>query len=124
MALDALLGLIHFPIMVSALIFLGISIVVIIIHKPKMWFRLHILTSAVGIILAIIGVLTLNALLLDIPHGVIGLIILILLIIELAVGFFARKTKDKRIRLLHIWVSRTIYIVALITAILGLINFL
>lgn len=124
MALDALLGLIHFPIMVSALIFLGISIVLIIIHKPKIWFRLHILTSAIGVILAIIGVLTLKALLLEIPHGVIGLTILILLNIELVVGFAARKTKDKRIRLLHIWASRTIYVIALITAILGLIFFL
>lgn len=124
MALDDLLGLVHFPIMVSALIFLGISIVLIIIHKPKMWFRLHILTSAIGAILAIIGVLTLNALILAIPHGVIGIIILILFNIELVVGFLARKTKDKRIRLLHIWASRTIYIIALITAILGLVYFL
>ena len=124
MALDDLLGLVHFPIMVSALIFLGISIVFIIIHKPKMWFRLHILTSAIGVILAIIGVLTLNALLLEIPHGVIGLVILILLNIELVVGYVARKQKDKRIRLLHIWASRTIYIIALITGILGLIYLL
>lgn len=105
MALDALLGLVHFPIMVSALIFLGISIVLIIIHKPKMWFRLHIVTSAVGVLLALIGVLTLNALILVIPHGIIGLIILILLFIELVVGFLARKTKDKKIRLLHLWAS-------------------
>ena len=124
MALDALLGLVHFPIMISALIFLGISIVLIIIHKPKMWFRLHIVTSAVGVTLALIGVLTLNALILVIPHGIIGLIILILLFVELVVGFLARKTKDKKIRLLHLWASRTIYIIALITAILGLIYFL
>lgn len=124
MALSDLLQFPHFYLMILAAIFLTISIILVTIHKPKKWFYLHILSSSAGVVLTVMGILILMNLNLTIPHSILGLITLIFLIGELIGGFIARKTKDKRIRTFHLWLSRVIYIVVLVTLILGIIIFI
>ena len=124
MALSDLLQFPHFYAMLIAVIFLTISIILVTIHKPKKWFYLHIFCSTTGITLTIIGVILLMGLNLTIFHGVVGLIAIIFLIGELIAGFIARKTKNKRIRSFHLWVSRIIYIVVLIAVFLGILTLL
>jgi len=124
MALSDLLQFPHFYVMIIAVIFLTISIILVTIHKPKKWFYIHIFCSFTGTILTIVGILLLTGLDLTIPHGVIGLIAIIFLIGELISGSTARKLKNKKIRSIHLWVSRIIYIIVLIAVVLGIIFFL
>lgn len=120
MALSDLLQFPHFYLMVIAVACLTFSILLVTIHKPKKWFYFHIFFSSTGTVLAIIGVILLMALNLTIIHGVIGLIVIIFLIGELIGGSVARRLKNKKIRTLHLWISRIIYIVVIITLILGI----
>jgi hypothetical protein len=124
MALTDLLQFPHFYVMLIAVIFLTFSIILVTIHKPKKWFYLHIFCSTTGTLLTIVGVILLMGLNLTIIHAILGLIAIIFLIGELIGGFIARKTKDKRIRLFHLWASRIIYVVVLIAVVLGIINFI
>jgi hypothetical protein len=109
--------------MLLGVIHLSISILLIILHKPKKWFTLHVIFASTGIELIIIGLLILNALILDIPHGILGLIVVIVLISELVGGIIAVKKKNRNLRKAHIWISRIIYILVLIAVILGFIYF-
>lgn len=123
MLLVDLLQFPHFIVMILGVIHLSIAMLLVVFHRPNKWFTLHVIFAATGIELIIIGLLILNALILNIPHGIFGLIIVVLLIGELIGGFFAVKTKDKNIRKAHIWLSRIVYILALFAIILGLISF-
>lgn len=123
MALIDLLQFPHFIVMLIGVIHLSIAILLVAFHKPKKWFTLHVIFAITGMELIIIGLLILNALVLDIPHGILGLIVVIVLIGELIGGLIAVKTKDKNIRKAHIWISRMIYILVLIAVILGIIYF-
>jgi hypothetical protein len=110
--------------MLTAVIFLTISIILVTMRKPKNWFYIHIICSTTGTLLTIVGIILLMVLNLTILHGVLGLIAIIFLVGELIAGSIARKKKDKRIRSLHLWVSRIIYIVVLIAVVSGIINFI
>ena len=55
MGLTELLQLPHFPVMLLAVIFLTLSLVIVILHKPKQWFRLHVIFAATG------GILTMQS---------------------------------------------------------------
>ena len=109
--------------MVTGVIHLTIAIILVVVHKPKKWFPLHVIFAATGIELIIVGLLILNALILDIPHGILGLIVVTVLIGELIGGYIAVKKKNRNIRKAHIWISRIIYIFALVAVILGIIYF-
>ena len=124
MALSDLLQFPHFYAMMIAVIFLTISIILVTIRKPKSWFKIHIFCSTTGTLLTIVGVILLMGLNLTILHGVFGLIDIIFLVGEIIGGVIARKKKDKRMRSLHLWISRIIYITVLIATILGISYFI
>ena len=124
MALSDLLQFPHFYAMIIAVIFLTISVILVTIRKPKGWFKIHILCSTTGTLLTIIGVILLMGLNLTILHGILGLIAIIILVGEMIGGFIARKKKDKRIRSLHLWISRVIYITVLVAVVLGISYFM
>ena len=120
MGLTELLQLPHFPVMLSALIFLTLALVLVILHKPKQWFRLHIIFASTGGILAIIGLLILAMLILNLNHAILGITTFSILIGTLIIGSIAVKTKIKNVRLTHIWVSRVVYILTIVTVVLGI----
>ena len=120
MGLTELLQLPHFPVMLSAIIFLTLSLVMVILHKPKWWFRLHVIFAATGGILAIIGLTILAGFILNLNHAIIGLITFITLLWTLLMGTIAVKTKVKNLRLTHIWMSRVVYIITLVTVVFGI----
>ena len=124
MTISDLLQFPHFYVMLTAVIFLTISVILVTIRKPKNWFYIHIFCSTTGTLLTIVGIILLMALTLTILHGVLGLIAIIFLVGELIGGFIARKKKDKRIRSLHLWIIRIVYIVVLIAVVLGISYFL
>ena len=124
MALSDLLQFPHFYAMIIAVIFLTISIILVTVHKPKKWFSIHIFCSSTGTLLTIVGIILLMGLNLTLLHGVLGLIAIIFLIGELVGGFVARKLKNKKIRSMHLWISRIIYLVVLIAVILGISYFI
>ena len=124
MALIDLLQFPHFIVMLAGFFHLSIAILVVAFHKPQKWRILHFIFAGTGVELIAIGLLILSGLILDIPHGIIGLIVTIILIGELVGGYIAVKTKEKRIRLVHIWISRIIYIITLIVIILGIMNYI
>jgi len=124
MAISDLLQFPHFYSMIIAVIFLTISIILVTIRKPKKWFYIHIFFSTAGTLLTIVGIILLMGLNLTILHGVLGLIAIIFLVGELISGFVARKLKNKKIRSIHLWISRIIYIVVLVAVVLGISNFL
>lgn len=124
MALVDLLQFPHFIVMLAGFIHLSIAMLLVAFHKPKKWYSLHIIFATTGVELIVIGLLILSGLILDIPHGIIGLVVAIILISELIGGYIAVKTKEKRIRLAHIWFGRVIYIIILVVIILGIINFI
>ncbi|NVM38008.1 MAG: hypothetical protein HWN81_20610 [Candidatus Lokiarchaeota archaeon] len=124
MALVDLFQFPHFIVMLVGFIHLSIAMLLVAFHKPKKWYSLHLIFAATGVELIVIGLLILSGLILGIPHGIIGLIAAIILIGELIVGYIAIKTKERKIRITHIWVSRVIYIVTLVALILGVLNFI
>ena len=123
MALVDILQFPHFIVMLLGVIHLSIAILLVAFHKPKKWFSLHVIFASSGIELIIIGLLILNALVLDIPHGILSLIVIIVLIGELIGGIVAVRTKERNIRKAHIWISRITYILTLFAVILGIISF-
>jgi hypothetical protein len=124
MALIDLLQFPHFIIMLIGIIHMTISILLVILHKPKNWSVLHKIFALTGVELAVIGLLILSGLILEIPHGILGLIVAIILLAELIVGFVAVKMKKREVRLSHIWIGRLIYITLLVALFLGIIYFL
>ena len=124
MGLAELLQLPHFPVMITAIIFLTIAILFIIIHKPKIWFSLHVIFASSGIILAIVGLYLLDSLILILNHATIGLITFLILLGTTLIGTIAYRIKKKNIRLIHIWISRVIYIISIVTVVLGIGFFL
>ncbi len=120
MGLTELLQLPHFPVMLSAVIFLTLSLVMVILHKPKQWFRIHVIFAATGGILTIIGLIILAGFLLTLNHAILGVITFSALIGTLIIGSIAVKTKVKNLRLTHIWMSRVVYIITLVTVVLGI----
>ncbi|MFX1503323.1 MAG: hypothetical protein ACFFDH_20340, partial [Promethearchaeota archaeon] len=88
------------------------------------WRTLHFIFAATGVELILIGLLMISALILNIAHGIIGLIVVIILISELIAGYVAVKATNKRIRYAHIWVSRVLYMVMLILILLGIFYFI
>ncbi|MFX1457494.1 MAG: hypothetical protein ACFFDB_19165 [Promethearchaeota archaeon] len=110
--------------MIIAIAFLTTSIILVTIHKPKKWFYLHIFFSTTGTVLAIIGVILLMVLNLTILHGALGLFVILFLVGEVIGGSVARKIKNKKLRSLHLWISRIIYIVVIINLILGISFFI
>jgi len=114
----------HFILILIGIIFLSLSLLFVIIHKPKKWFLLHVISATIGIVLSIIGIAILSALILTIPHGILGLLAIIFLVYALVVGIIARNLKKKNLRLAHIWTSRFIYLLTLIALILGILSFI
>jgi hypothetical protein len=107
-----------------AVIILTLAIAMVIFHKPKKWLLLHKILAIIGVTLSLIGVITLGGLVLAIIHGILGIIVLIILIGDLFGGWIAIKLKDRRMRLVHIWASRIVYVVTLVVLVLGVLNFI
>ncbi len=124
MALVDLLQVPHFIIMLIGFIHISVAMLFVAFHKPKNWRILHFCFAATGVELILIGLLILSGLILHIAHGIIGLIVVIILIGDLIGGYVAVKTKDSRIRFVHIWASRVLYVVMLIVIILGIFYFI
>lgn len=124
MALIDLLQFPHFIVMLIGIIHMTISILLVILHKPKNWSILHKIFALTGVEFAVIGLLILSGLILDIPHGILGLIVAIILLVELIVGYVAVKMKKRKVRLTHIWIGRIIFIAVLVAFFLGIIYFL
>ena len=123
MALVDLLQFPHFIVILIGIISLTISILFVLTHKPEKWFILHKLTTIIGIFLVSVGVIILGSLNLLIVHGIIGLISVVVLILTLIIGLIANKKKRKNLISIHIWLSRVIYTIAIITAITGILAF-
>lgn len=125
MVLQDLLLFPHFWGMLTVEILLGLSVAMVLLHKPKSWRKLHMIFTGLAIILVIIGVI-LVGLNLAIPHGIFGLITLILLAGAGIGGIVAiKKAKNKKqIRNAHIWLGRIIFILATISLLFGILNFL
>jgi len=124
MSIIALFQFPHFILILIGICLISISLILVAFHKPKKWFPLHTIFAATGILLTIIGVAILSGLTLVIPHGILGLISIIILVYSIVAGLVAYKMKKKNIRLTHIWVGRIIYIVTLVALILGIISFI
>ena len=120
----ALITFPHFFIMLLAIIFFTGSIVMVVTHKPKNWLILHKFFASLGVLTAIIGIISLGGLVLEIFHGILGLIITITFISVIFVGLIAIKKKERKIRAAHILISRIIYIISLFLVILGIITLL
>ena len=121
---NALITFPHFFIMLLAIIFFTGAIVMVVTHKPKNWFVLHKFFASVGVLTAIIGVISLGGLVLEILHGILGLTITIIFIGVTFVGLIAIKKKERKIRSAHILISRIIYITSLFLVILGIFTIL
>lgn len=124
MAVIALVTFPHFIIMLLAIFFFTGSILMVVTHKPKNWFLLHKTFASVGVLTAIIGVISLGGLVLEILHGIVGLIITIFFICIVFVGLVAIKKKHRKIRSAHILISRIVYITSLFLVILGIFTIL
>ena len=124
MGVAELLQLPHFPVMITAIIFLTIALIFIIFHKPKIWFSLHVIFASSGIILTITGLYLLDSLILILNHAIIGLITFLILVGTSLIGTIAYRIKNKNVRLMHLWISRVIYIISIVTVVLGISFFL
>ncbi|NVM16758.1 MAG: hypothetical protein HWN80_03520 [Candidatus Lokiarchaeota archaeon] len=93
-------------------------------HKPKNWFILHIFFTSLGLLTGIIGLILLDGLVLEILHGILGLITIIPFIGIISIGLIAIKKKNRNVRATHIWLSRIIYLLTLFLIVLGIITFM
>jgi len=123
MAVQNLLTLPHFWVMLIGIIMLALAITVVVIHKPKQWFMIHKMLAITGIIFILIGVFVLSQLNLLLLHAIIGIIVIIWLIVEIIGGVFATKNKDPTMRNVHIWMGRLIFLIALVVVTFGILAF-
>ena len=114
----------HFILILIGLIFITIAITMVLIHKPSKWLILHKYFAALGVVLVFIGVIILTGLILNITHGILGLISVILFPVALVTGWIAIQKKKKEIRTTHIWLSRIVYFISFIALILGILYFI
>jgi hypothetical protein len=124
MALSNLIMFPHFFVMLIAVIFFSISITMVALHKPKNWLLLHKFFASLGLLTGIIGIILLGGLVLELLHGILGLIAIIFFIGTIVIGLIAIKKKDRKVRTTHIWLSRIIYILSLFLIVLGIMTFL
>jgi len=124
MALIDIFFLPHFYLMLVGFIFYLIAILFIIVKKPTSWFLYHTLFTMIGMALMIIGLIILAGLNLSLPHAIIGLINIIALIVIVLIGIIARVKKKVKLRKVHIWIGRIIFIIVLVVIILGVTSFL
>jgi len=95
----------------------------VIRHKPANWFLLHKILAVIGILFAILGIILLMGLKLNILHGIFGLIIAIWLIGEIFGGTYAKNKNDKKLRSIHIWLGRIVFLFVLINLVMGIITY-
>jgi hypothetical protein len=114
----------HFIFMLAGIIFFTLSILCVILHKPKKWFIYHKRFALIGGILIIIGLIVLFGLNLLILHGIIGLIAFIFLLSSILTGYLVIKKKKRKIRKPHIWIGRIIFIAAVVAVFMGIITYL
>jgi len=124
MSLIDLLTFPHFLMMLGLLISLSIALIAVATHKPQQWFLIHKVFIVIALIFGIIGLILLGALHLILVHAILGLIGLILLAFSALGGLFATKKQDPKIRNVHIWFGRVLYIYYLIVILIGIITFL
>ncbi|MFX1281647.1 MAG: hypothetical protein ACFFA3_20015 [Promethearchaeota archaeon] len=124
MVLSDLLQFPHFIIIIIGIMHLTIAIILVIVHKPKNWYSLHVFFATSGIELIVIGVGILIDLTLTLPHAILGLTVIFILVSEIVGGIIARKLKKREIRLIHIWVGRILYISIFVVVILGISYFI
>lgn len=109
----------HFYFMLSTLVLISIGVYFVLTHKPENWFFLHKLFMGLGLIVAILGLITVGALMLSIIHLILGLITIILLALTIMGGWYANKKGDMKLRSGHIWFGRIVYLVTFIVIIIG-----
>jgi len=114
----------HFIVMLSSLAFISIGLMTVAFHEPEQWFFLHKLFIGIGLLVAIIGLIVLLMLNLFILHALFGLTVIILLVLSATGGYIASEKKDQTLRKGHIWIGRGLYVLALVTVILGILTFL
>ena len=124
MALVNLVLFPHFLVMLIAVIFFSVSISSVAFHKPKNWLLIHKFFASLGLVMGILGIILLGGLNLGILHGILGLIAIISFITIVSIGLIAIKKKNRNIRKFHIWLSRIIYILAILLVVLGIVTFL
>jgi len=114
----------HFFVMLLAIISFSVSISLVAFHKPKNWLLLHKFFASLGLLTSIVGLILLGGLVLEISHGILGLVSITFFIAVIIIGLVAIKKKDKNVRKIHIWLSRIIYILAMVLIVSGIITFL
>ena len=124
MAIVDLITSLHFYVMLIAIVFFTASILMIAFHKPKSWLLLHKVFSSLGLLTGIIGLIILGGLVLEIVHGLVGLIIMIMFAVIILIGLLAIQKKNKNVRAIHLWLSRIIYILSLVLIVLGIMTLL
>jgi peptidoglycan/LPS O-acetylase OafA/YrhL len=125
MALADLLVFPHFYFILGGIISFSLGLILVLIHKPKFWYSLHLMFMILGMILSVIGITNLMGLTL-ITHAYLGLAAVVLLVIVIIIGILARFYAKKKIvsRKLHIWTGRISYFLLLITIVLGILFFI
>ncbi|NVM45434.1 MAG: hypothetical protein HWN79_11010 [Candidatus Lokiarchaeota archaeon] len=114
----------HFVVMLIAIILFSVSISMVALHKPKNWLLLHKFFASLGLLTGIIALILLGGLVLEILHGILGLVSIISFTAIIVIGLVAIYKKDKNVRKIHIWLSRIIYILSLFLIVLGIVTFL
>lgn len=126
MAIEDLFLFPHFYIMGITTLLSLMSVIVVNIHKPERWRKIHFITAGLSSMFAVSGILVLGGLNLSGIHGIFGTLSVIILIMAPFGGFYAIKTSKnkKQIRNGHIWIGRATFLIVIITLILGIITFI
>ena len=124
MAIVDLIMFPHFLVMLLAVISFSVSISLVAFHKPKNWLLLHKFFASLGLLTGIVGLILLGGLVLEIFHGILGLVSITFFAAVIIIGLVAIQKKDKNVRKIHIWLSLIIYILALVLVVSGIITFL
>ncbi len=115
----------HFYLIVFGVLLLTVGVVFVLIHKPKEWYKLHLVSISIGMTLSVVGIIILRGIS-TIFHAYLGITSGVLLIVTIIIGILARTTKkNKRInRSIHIWGGRVAYLFIFVTLVFGVISFL
>lgn len=125
MAFIDLFGFPHFYLIGIGVLFFTIGVVFVLIHKPKEWYKLHLVFISIGMALSVVGIIILRGIT-TILHAYFAIASGVLLIATIIIGIFARTTKkNKKInRSIHIWGGRVAYLFIIVTLVFGIISFL
>lgn len=117
----------HAVLMVVGLLLILVAVVNVVNKTPKTsWLKAHKMTGGIGCVLIICGLIVAGYMVYEdhfkVSHAYVGLVTLIFTVMTPILGFVSLKMHKKPVRTVHVWVSRAVVVLLVITVLSGMVQ--